>query len=77
MKRPGVAPNMTAAQREAEAAFKMTLADKQPSDDHITKKAFDENRERLKALRLARDASNKADQNDEEGRPVDTQISKA
>ena len=64
MKRPGFGPNMTASQREAEAAFKMTLADKPPSNDHIAKKAFDENRERLKTLRLARDASNKADQND-------------
>lgn len=46
----------TAAQRKAEAAFKLSMAVKAPSDELIAKKAFDDNRERLKAERLARDA---------------------
>lgn len=48
---------LTAAQKEAHAAFKNTLLVKPPSNEEIAKKAFDENRERLKALRLAREGA--------------------
>ena len=50
---------MTAAKRLAEEAFKQTLATKPPSEAEIAKTAFDENRQRLKILRLARDESKK------------------
>jgi hypothetical protein len=64
MKRPGFGPNMTAAQRQAQDAFKETLMVEPPSDEDIARKAFNENRERLKALRIARDATDKAKRND-------------
>lgn len=48
------APSLTPAQRNAEAAFKP--APPALTDDQQSKKDFDQNRERLKALRLARDA---------------------
>ena len=54
-KMPG--SNFTAAQRRAQEAFKDTMAQKPPSDQEIAKKAFDENRERLKTLRLANQAT--------------------
>ena len=47
-------PGRTPAQRNAEAAFKP--ASQPLTDDQQSKKDFDNNRERLKALRLARDA---------------------
>jgi hypothetical protein len=56
MKRRGFASRATASQRQAEAAFKQSMMVKPPSDEDIAKKAFDDNRERLKAARLARDA---------------------
>ena len=46
----------TAAQREAQKAFKETKPKTALSDHGIAQKAFDENRERLKAERLAREA---------------------
>ena len=49
--------NITAAQRRAQEVFKATMAQKQPSDAEIVKRAFDDNRGRLKAERLAREAS--------------------
>ena len=51
---------LTEAQKQAHAAFKKTLLIKPPSDQQIAKTAFDKNRERLKALRIARDATDKA-----------------
>ena len=56
-KMPG--SNFTAAQRRAQEAFKVAMDDKPPSDAEIARKAFEENRERLKAERLAREASAK------------------
>ena len=44
------------AQLEANRAFK-TRGERPPTDDQEIKKAFDENRERLKAERLAREAT--------------------
>jgi hypothetical protein len=46
----------TAAEREARKAFKKVEAKVAMSDHQKAQKAFHENRERLKALRLARDA---------------------
>jgi hypothetical protein len=46
-------PGLTPAQRAAEAAF--TSATPPLTADQQLKKDFEENRERLKALRLARD----------------------
>jgi hypothetical protein len=48
---------LTEAQKHAHAAFKNTPLVKPPSNEEIEKKAFDENRERLKTLRLAREAA--------------------
>jgi hypothetical protein len=45
---------LTPAQREAETAFKPATAPL--TDDQQSKKEFEDNRERLKALRLKRDA---------------------
>lgn len=50
---------VTPAQKLAHEAFKDAVAVKPLSEAAIAKKAFDENRERLKALRLARDAAEK------------------
>jgi len=55
---------LTAAQKQTHAAFKNTLLIKPPSDSELAKNAFDGNRERLKALRIAHDATDKANRND-------------
>ena len=47
---------MTVAKREAQKAFKTIDAGKQLSEHQLREKAFVENRERLKAERLAREA---------------------
>jgi hypothetical protein len=47
-------PALTPAQRDAEAAFRP--AQPELTSDQQTKLDVDQNRERLKALRLARDA---------------------
>lgn len=47
---------MTPAQREARKAFKEVEAKKGMTDHAKAQKAFHENRERLKAERLAREA---------------------
>jgi hypothetical protein len=60
MKRPGFGSEATAAQRTAEAAFKQSMSIKPPSDQETEKKAFDDNRERLRAARLAREAALKS-----------------
>ena len=54
-KKPG--SEITAARKRANEAFKGMVEVKPPSDGEIAKKAFDENRERLKRLRLAREAA--------------------
>ena len=46
----------TAAQREARKAFKEIKINRALSEDQIKDRAFSENRERLKAERLAREA---------------------
>jgi hypothetical protein len=46
----------TAAEREARKAFKQVKAVKAMTDHQKTQEAFHENRERLKAERLAREA---------------------
>ena len=47
---------MTPAEREARKVFKEADAAKAMTEHERTQKAFHENRERLKALRLAREA---------------------
>jgi hypothetical protein len=47
---------MTPAEREARKLFRAAEASKAMSDHELSQKAFHENRERLKALRLAREA---------------------
>ncbi len=49
---------LTRAQREARMAFRQVEAEKALTDHERTQKAFHENRERLKAERLAREAAN-------------------
>jgi hypothetical protein len=51
---------LTPAEREARKAFKQAEAEKAMTDHEKAQKAFHENRERLKALRLAREAELKA-----------------
>ena len=46
----------TAAEREAWKTFEQVEAEKAMTDHQKTQKAFHENRERLKATRLAREA---------------------
>ena len=46
----------TAVEREARKAFKQVEAEKAMTDHQKAQKAFHENRERLKAARLAREA---------------------
>jgi hypothetical protein len=48
---------VTRAQREARMAFRQVEAEKAMTDHERAQKAFHENRERLKAERLAREAS--------------------
>jgi hypothetical protein len=50
----------TTAEREAEKAFKKVETKTALSDQDRAQKAFDENRERLKAERIAREAVLKA-----------------
>jgi hypothetical protein len=50
---------ITPAQREARKAFKELDAAKAMTELERTQKAFHENRERLKALRLARETESK------------------
>lgn len=50
----------TPAEREALKVFGQVNAEKVPSEHEKAQKAFHENRERLKALRLAREAAEKA-----------------
>jgi hypothetical protein len=50
----------TAAEREALKIFGKVKTEKAVSDHEKAQKAFHENRERLKALRLAREAAEKA-----------------
>jgi hypothetical protein len=50
----------TPAEREARKVFRATEAKKALGDHEKAQKAFDENRERLKAERLAREAEAKA-----------------
>jgi hypothetical protein len=47
---------MTPAEREARKMFRQADAVKAMTEHERTQKAFNENRERLKALRLAREA---------------------
>jgi hypothetical protein len=47
---------ITPAEREARKAFKQVNAAKAMTEHERAQKAFHENRERLKALRLARDS---------------------
>jgi hypothetical protein len=60
---PGeVAPTkpMTSAERKARRAFRQVDAVKAMTEHEIAQKAFSNNRERLKAERLAREAAEKA-----------------
>jgi hypothetical protein len=50
----------TPAEREALKVFRQVEAEKVMTEQEKGQKAFHENRERLKALRLARDAAEKA-----------------
>ena len=47
---------MTPAEREARKLFRAAEASKAMTEHELSQKAFHENRERLKALRLAREA---------------------
>jgi hypothetical protein len=47
---------ITPAEREARKVFREVEASKAMTENERTQKAFHENRERLKALRLAREA---------------------
>jgi hypothetical protein len=51
---------LTPAERQARKAFKQAEAEKAMTDPEKAQKAFHENRDRLKALRLAREAGLKA-----------------
>jgi hypothetical protein len=51
---------VTPAEREALKVFRQVNTEKPVSEHEKTQKAFHENRERLKALRLAREAAEKA-----------------
>jgi hypothetical protein len=48
---------VTTAEREARKAFRQVDADKAMTEHEIAQKAFSNNRERLKAERLAREAA--------------------
>ena len=50
------ASTMTSAEREARKAFRQVDAKKAMSEHDVATKAFSNNRERLKAERLAREA---------------------
>jgi hypothetical protein len=50
----------TPAEREALKVFRQVEAEKVMTEQEKAQKAFHENRERLKALRLAREAAEKA-----------------
>ena len=50
---------ITPAEREARKLFRQVDAAKAMTEHERTQKAFNENRERLKALRLAREAKEK------------------
>ena len=50
---------ITPAEREARKLFRQADAVKAMTEHERTQKAFNENRERLKALRLAREAKEK------------------
>ncbi len=52
---------ITPAEREARKAFREAEASKAMTDHERAQKAFQENRERLKALRLAREAAAKVE----------------
>lgn len=52
--------NISPERQRALDAFKETTAQKVLSDHELAKKAFDDNRERLKSERLARSATDKA-----------------
>jgi hypothetical protein len=56
LKRPATTP----AVREALRVFRPVVAEKTVTEHEKAQKAFHENRERLKALRLAREAAEKA-----------------
>ena len=51
---------ITPAEREARKAFREVEAAKAMTEYEIAQKAFRDNRERLKALRLAREADSKS-----------------
>ena len=51
---------VTPAEREALKVFRQVNAEKPVSEQEKAQKAFHENRERLKSLRLAREAAEKA-----------------
>ena len=51
---------VTPAEREALKVFGQVKTEKAVSEHEKAQKAFDENRERLKALRLARESAEKA-----------------
>jgi hypothetical protein len=52
---------ITPAEREARKLFRQVDAAKAMTEHERTQKAFNENRERLKALRLAREAKQTAE----------------
>ena len=52
--------SLTRSEREVRKAFRQVEAQKAMTDHEVTQKAFDKNRERLKAERLAREAELKA-----------------
>src|ERR1700720_2516596 len=54
-------PMMTSAEREARKAFRQVDAEKAMTEHEIAQKAFSNNRERLKAERLAREARRRAE----------------
>jgi hypothetical protein len=54
---------MTSAEREARKAFRQVAAEKAMTEHEIAQKAFSNNRERLKAERLAREAADRKKKN--------------
>jgi hypothetical protein len=61
---------MTPAEREARKVFRAAEASKAMSEHELSQKAFHENRERLKALRLAREAAAAKPEAKTEAKPV-------
>ena len=62
---------ITPAEREARKLFREADAAKAMTEHERAQKAFHENRERLKALRLARETQQTKDEQTKDDRPAD------